>query len=268
MRKDHATFIILDLFRPVTCSPALKVDLNGRILFLKLYDRRLCPQIRKSELMPPWNNERENGYFNFVSSASGAAFVDSIELNKNSVDPTTAAQEEAFLYHECNIHYRTEVMVYRKLKQLQNLGLVPKLLATVSYTTQSTIPTLEKYFTVPGILLEYIDGYTLAGLKSTDVPVKFWPGITDAAIRTVIEVGRHGILNRDVKLQNFIVRRDLRVVQLDYAFCEFKESFESEQKWIDAKESQDEVGAVGVMMRKKIRENGGTYLYNPSALSS
>lgn len=151
---------------------------------------------------------------------------------------------------------QTETRAYRTLEQLQSQRLIPKLLATVAFETRHTIQPIEKYFTVRGILLEYIEGYNLADLKSADVPLKYWRGIADAATRTVVEVGKRGILNRDVKLQNFIVRKDLGVVQLDYSLCAFKDSYGSEREWRVATECQDEVGAVTVTMRRKIRENG------------
>lgn len=73
-------------------------------MFLKLYDRRFCPQMRKNEVTPAWNNEREREYFEFVSSDTGTTFLESLEQNKNGVDPTTVAQEESYLYKECENH--------------------------------------------------------------------------------------------------------------------------------------------------------------------
>jgi hypothetical protein len=246
----------------------MRVDLNGKHAFLKLYHRRFCPQLRKNKVTPAWNKEREGAYFNFVKSADGTEFMSSLEKDRSNVDPETTAQEEAYLYNECDMQYNTERLAYSWPKPLQTQDRIPKLLATVSFITRCTIPSLQKYFTIHGILLEYIDGYNLADLKPTEIPITYWPGITEAALRTVVDAGKLGILNTDVKLHNFIVRKDYAVVQLDYALCRFKSSYPSEQEWKEAKESEDEEGAVGVIMRRKIKDNGGSYTYKPSGLWS
>lgn len=60
---------------------------------------------------------------------------------------------------------------------------------------------------IKGILLQYINGFSLSKVQD-HAPKSEWQGIVDQAIAIVQAVGDHGILNRDVQPDNFIVQRD------------------------------------------------------------
>jgi RIO-like serine/threonine protein kinase len=85
--------------------------------------------------------------------------------------------------------------------------MIPKFLASVHLPSCDTdIPQkFLKYFDIRGILMEYIEGFSLSELK-TKTPQSQWQVICDDAIHIVNLIGDHEILNNDVCPENFLVR--------------------------------------------------------------
>ena len=82
---------------------------------------------------------------------------------------------------------------------------IPKLFATVSLRIRSTKSEYQKFFDIPGILLEHIDGFGLSNLAAK-VPKDYWQSICDDAVLTVNAAGDCGILNKDIRPDNFVFR--------------------------------------------------------------
>ena len=247
---------------PITCSPAMRVHLDGRSYLLKLYDRFLCHEIRKYYQIPPWNSEREFDFQEFMCSPQGSAFL---AMNEDDLEYESVAEEEAFIHHRCMILSSSEMRAYQAMESLQDQRRIPKLHSTVIFVKTDQQDSAE-FSIVPGILLEYIDGFTLSELTPAMIPVEHWPKLADDALETIREAGKLGVLNYDVKLHNFLVEKKThRVVQFDFAICEFSAGFESE-RWRRKKAVVDEEGTVGYLMEKKIRKNGGVYKCKPSGM--
>ena len=120
-------------------------------------------------------------------------------------------------------------------------------------------------FEVPGILLELITGYSLADLAKC-APQSSWQRICDETIRAVNLIGDHGILKQDVKPRNVLIRThdnlsECEVVVIDFALCKFREIGQSEAAWKHEKWRQDEEGAIGYVMARKL---DGAFKYWPS----
>jgi serine/threonine protein kinase len=122
------------------------------------------------------------------------------------------------------------------------------------------------FFEIPGILLEYIDGFTLSKIEQK-VPRVFWQQICDMAIQVVNIVCDHNILNEDVRPDNMIVRANkgssngYEVLMIDFALSRLRRSDETDDEWRRAKWSQDEEGAIGYVMQHRLK---GEIKYQPS----
>ena len=256
-------------------SPVMVVRLNGerKNFVLKLSDRRFAPRrprLRKSGHIDVWNEQREKEYANFVLS-SGAApkFVkymndDGASDENNMFDST---EGETYLYDQCNDLYNAETLAYRVLNGLQGQS-IPILFATVSLQIQSTTnPEYQKFFNISGILLEHIDGFHLTHLASK-VP---WQSICDDAVAIVTAASACGILNMDIRPDNFVVRKIpgrtgtvYKPILLDFALSRTQGAEESNADWNVERRTQDEEGAIGSVMQRELDKNGGGYIYRCS----
>ncbi|KAN0085523.1 hypothetical protein V8E54_001990 [Elaphomyces granulatus] len=265
------------VFEPVTMSPVMVVRLNGerKNLVLKLYDRRFCPRLRTSEHMDAWDEQREKEYVDFVLSGAAHKYVeymndDGASDETDMFDSMTDVQGETYLYERCNDLYTAETLAYRALNGLQGQS-IPILFATVSLRIQSTTnPEYQKYFDIPGILLEHIDGFRLTHLAE-NVPQPYWQSICDDAVSTVNAASACGILNKDVNPDNFVVRKIAgrtetvyKPILLDFALSRTQGAEESNEDWTEAREAQDEEGAIGCVMQLELSRIGGGYTFHHS----
>lgn len=118
-----------------------------------------------------------------------------------------------------------EVEVYDTLKNLQGT-LIPNLLATFIVTSspfsssqehedEEKEDAISKYTSNSAILLEYIDGFPLKHITHY-CPKESWKSICDDAINIILLASEKGIMNKDTRTWNFIIRRD-KVVMIDFA---------------------------------------------------
>ncbi|KAH8821870.1 hypothetical protein F5884DRAFT_769280 [Xylogone sp. PMI_703] len=185
-------------------------------------------------------------------------------------DSWTNGQKETRLYKRCRDSYNSEVMAYEALSDLQGTS-IPLIYATVSFRTRSADdPELQKYFDIPGVLLEDCAGFTLEKL-SENVPNSYWQDICDHAVSIVNSVSDHNVLNRDVKPENFLVmqsKKDSRMVyrpvMIDFGCCRVRATNESDEDWRESKRGEDEEGAIGLVMQERLKKRGGYYTYRPS----
>lgn len=82
---------------------------------------------------------------------------------ENESDDWGAAEHEALAYARVRSFYETETEVYRRLEDVQGKD-VPRLVAQVTLAHPSLLPSspsrdTDKFFEVPGILLEFIEGF-------------------------------------------------------------------------------------------------------------
>ncbi|KAE8337609.1 hypothetical protein BDV24DRAFT_139881 [Aspergillus arachidicola] len=89
----------------------------------------------------------------------------------------------------------------------------------------------------------------------------------EQAICIVHHIGDRGILNEDVKTRSFTIQNNsegmFKMLMLDFALCDFRRDYKSEEEWWEWKATQDEEGAVGFVMQSKLQ---GGFIYHRSAL--
>ena len=229
---------------------------------LKLYDRRYATELRQSYGISPFSHEIEQKFEEFVRSGDAARFIDTLETDEVTDLTWDTARDEAFLFDYCRELHKSETEAYHRLSNLQGKN-VPKLLANVQVQPSSNEEDI--LFQVPGVLLEYVEGFSLADLPKFSPPSS-WQRICDEAVSVVNLISDQGIINKDVKPRNVLVRSDghsldCAVVFIDFAQCEFAESGQSEEVWRHEKRLQDEEGAIGHVMVNKLK---GVYNYQPS----
>lgn len=233
--------------------------------------------MRRDRRVDPWTQAHEDAYLGSVQKGDALRFIAAASGDSGEGicdEPWDMGRKEAFLCGLSRKLHKCEVKTYDHLKPLQGTH-IPQFFADVSLHLPSPQSSL---FSILGILIEFIDGYTLSHLDKNSPP-STWQAICNQAIHVVDLISDNGVLDEDVKLHNFIVqnRADLsednfipenhgdppeqRVFKIDFAQCRFREDFQSEAEWKHEKWGQDEEGAVGYIMAHKWK---GIIEYKPS----
>ncbi|KAK2777462.1 hypothetical protein FQN53_002235 [Emmonsiellopsis sp. PD_33] len=276
-----ATIIQL-LEADLSCTMLVEVKdagLNGQFV-LKLFDRRFASGVRKHCEAPAWNLDIEDKYRQFVRDGDAFSLLkfcsetDDEDIRCDYLDDWNEQQREAYVQHFCLKFYNSETEVYRRLHQVQGID-IPRLFAKVCMPSHSNRSVAEEeLISCPGVLLEYIRGFSLSDLPEF-AHRESWQWICDDAIRIVNDIGDHDIRNEDVKPRNCIVRKwkdsngatHFKPVMIDFAQCVFRKEGQDDNDWRFWKAIVDEEGAIGVVMHGKARRLGGGYHYEQSAQS-
>ncbi len=256
----------------VACAMVVDVDGSpGGTAFYKLYDRRYNRASRRDNGIYPWVPQFEEAYIRAVQTGTVHQFLHKLHHVKNFRRETEDDWEdwecEAFLADECLQTFLYEAAVYEALREHQGKK-IPRVLAAVDLNL--TPPGVEDHelFHAKGILLEYIDGFDLFDLPD-HAPRSAWQAIVDDAIAAVHILGDHNILDEDRHLRNFIVSPkpdgEFHVFMIDFGYCKFRGKDESDLAWANAKFTQDEEGAVGLVMKGKLGDLGFNLRYERSS---
>ena len=238
---------------------------------LKLYDWRFAIVLRRYRKAELWTPATEEIYKQYVLHGRADKLFEILDEpldNEESGDDSDSddeekcdanlkmGQNEGFLHHHCGKIYSREVRAYESLRDLQE-QIIPKFLAHVHLPSCDTdIPQqFLKYFDIRGILIEYIEGFNLSELE-IKAPKSQWQVICDNAIDIVHLIGDHRILNNDVCPENFLVRSNpegkYQVFQIDFSDAHHRDGL-SWEKWRERKYSFDEEGAIGLVMKQRLK---------------
>lgn len=257
---------------PRTLSCCMIVDLLGEgcpdnPAFLKLYDRRFSEQLRSDHGIDPWKRDAEKEYLNAVRTGAARQFLHNLhtipDFEEDTEETWDDGQIEAFLTGQVDELFDTEATVYDTLRDIQG-KLVPRLIARVHLPLSLPdagigLTDAAELLHIKGVLLQYIDGFSLSKVQD-HAPKSEWQGIVDQAVAIVQAVGDHGVLNRDVRPDNFIVQRYrsgcYRVFMIDFGLARLRGWNETDRDWAKAKLNKDEEGAVGLVMKKRLAREG------------
>ena len=267
---------VRQLQKPRTLSCGMVVDIldgcdQGGIqpttAFLKLFDRRFADQLREREGIDPWTKDMEESYIKFVQSGRVHKFLHDLhhvkDFQEETEDDWDDAENEAFLADKLLKLYTTETATYNALRNYQGC-VIPRLSAEINLDL--TPPNAngedsqpEELFRVKGILLQYIDGFCLSDLADR-APQSSWQNIVDQAISIVHVLGDNNIMNEDVRHGNFMVSPEdsggYRVFMIDFGLCIFRGQDESDRDWGRKKITEDEEGAIGLVMKMRLERHG------------
>jgi hypothetical protein len=267
---------------------------------LKLYDWRYAVQLRKDNKIDPWTNEHETAYIGFVCSGKAKDFIDKLRNDEDFEEPEEGwniAENETYLFSTCANMFHAETAVYETLHAYQG-NQIPRLIAPVTSGIESlnehnsdlhhlvcaqpsgsdaialdidqvdTKAPGTELLTINGILIEFIEGFTLTNLNQDNADKSSWQSIIDQAIQNINLLSDNDILNEDVRGSNILVspisNGVYRVCAIDFAECRFRDKSESDLEWGRAKWTQDEEGAVGLVMKSKLAKQGFKLNYEPS----
>ncbi|KAL2010738.1 hypothetical protein VTN00DRAFT_6545 [Thermoascus crustaceus] len=255
-------------------------DAEGPLAVLKLYDRRGSKDLRKREqagFRSPeeeedylWNSKNEEGYVEFVESGDAAKYQK--RIFDEGIQPENTAEMETLLHDYCEEFFAAETSFYSRIEPLQGRE-VPRLMATVSYEIQRTEnPEYQHLLSVPGIIMELIDGFPLFEIPS-HIDKEHWQTVVDSAVSTIDKMGAmYGVLNKAISAKENIKvrtvqgddgRTSYQVFFYDFAFSSTRDDFDTETEWLEAKQCQDERGAVGWVMREELdRWQPGYYQFS------
>jgi len=267
--------------RPWTLSCGMVITIEGPSsrpetgdqAFLKMFDRRGAQQIRQDNGIDAWNEEIEQEFVKGLSIGKVEEFLEKLRTVPNFQDETEeewdAAENEAFLTAELRKCFDAEVATYARLQENQGKA-IPRLFDVVTLNTDLPNVKLnlqqQELYRPKGVLLQYLPGFSLTTLAD-NAPKESWQGIVDQAIQIVHILDDHGILNADVRPDNFIIvpkDDEYQVFMIDFGQCRFRREDESDEQWGRAKWIQDEEGAVGYVMRMMLRKVGFELRYEPS----
>ncbi|KAK0644225.1 hypothetical protein B0T16DRAFT_392612 [Cercophora newfieldiana] len=117
------------------------------------------------------------------------------------------------------------------------------------------------YFRVPGILVEYIDGFSLTDLGTTpDIPRSKWHGIIQQAADAARYINDAGVINDDCQPRNVMVQREnLQPFHIDLAQCFFSDDL-GWKYFGELRYRRDNQGAIGAIMLVKVKRQTGLRL--------
>jgi len=272
---------ILKVMEPITLSVVLQVEImSGQrhldglcgTAILKLFDRRFADGLREGKygslkgIVKPWNPDYDADFI---------AAIQEDPDDKTEFKDWTIPQLEALLYRECMTLYQAERKAYEHLAPLQG-EYVPKLYANGWLEDSSRGIHLQ----IPGLLLEFIPGFSLRNVADY-VPEDTLQALCDEAISVLNRIDDLGILNKDVRLDNVLIRQKrsdatqettYKPVFIDFALSEVRDDFSAEE-WTVMKCQRDEEGALGHVAQMHLRKITGTrkkkttlfpFVYTPS----
>ncbi|KAF5019283.1 hypothetical protein F66182_8715 [Fusarium sp. NRRL 66182] len=226
---------------------------NQSEAFLKMFDRRFAEQIRQDNGIDAWSGDMEQEFLTALTSGRAEEFLRKLQtvldFQRDTEDDWDAAENEVYLATELRKCFASEIATYARLEEYQG-KIIPRFLASFILDVPSSNMALttqqQELFKQQGILLQYLAGFSLSTLVD-NAPETSWQAIVDQAIEIVHVLGDHGILNADVRPDNFIVvpkDDSYQVFMIDFGQCRFRRENESDAEWGRAKWRQDEEGAV------------------------
>ena len=112
----------------------------------------------------------------------------------------------------------------------------------------------NEYFVIGGILVEYVEGFSLTDLGVQPyVPRERWHGIVQRAVDAAHDINDSGVINCDCQPRNVMVdRRTLEPKHIDFAQC----LFVGDMGWKEFRELKYSLGnhrAIGSVMVAKLK---------------
>ena len=200
-----------------------------RTAILKMHDRRFSPSLRRG-YNTSYDEDAQRAWREYVREGRAPALFpfmrekacreDEGELveTDSETDPSSDEEDkvprtpaetvtkngkrEGIIQWKALDLWHCETRAYAKLAHLQG-HCIPRLLAVVHLTVPSTPPGLlsgkdNEYFTIGGILTEYVEGFNLADLGvRASVPRERWQGIIQSAVNAAHDINDSSVINCD-----------------------------------------------------------------------
>lgn len=273
----------------ITISPVLEVQLHipgyDRAI-LKLYDRRTGgPRSRA-----PYNEGAESAWQDCVRSGLAKEIVEDLQYeddmrkarrlgiadetdNETSDDDdednddsrNEVQEQEAWIYHTVQRFYTTEVRAYSELQSLQGRCIPRFITSVIDNSPKRPADLPAAFFQIPGILLEYIDGFTLAdiALHIPDQP-RVWETVVKNAMAVAEAINNAGVLHNDCQPRNVLIANpkqgQYQSYFIDFAHCAFKTDYKDTEDFLNDDGflchllARDNRRAIALLMIKRIEQ--------------
>ncbi|KAG8730062.1 hypothetical protein FRC10_003165 [Ceratobasidium sp. 414] len=212
-------------------------------MILKVYDRRFAYSMReyRSAKLPTYDSEAS--YYRYISSGRAPEGIDAINAERDIYFDRKLDDPPELLEHLL----ATKISPYFDSERLSDLQghYIPIFYGATRFIGGLSIPDLDP--PVRGVLLEVIPGIILDTIQPHLVNID---ALISDAIRIVDLCGDTGILNKDVRLGNFIVKHDGSVVMIDFALARLRGMEEDDLAWKRAKWGEDEEGCIGYIAER------------------
>ncbi|KAF5637159.1 kinase-like domain protein [Fusarium sp. NRRL 52700] len=154
------------------------------------------------------------------------------------LEPGGQAKFEAALWWEARSHFEAEVDAYKRLKELQGV-FIPRMYASVRLSSSSASVDMSEYYSVNGILLQFISGWSLDSCPR----------------KVVVDADSHQPFIIDLAQCYF--KDQLFKVWEHFGFGEGQEDWTPEAKWCESVRCRDNPGSMGLPMQSKLRRVKG-----------
>ncbi|QRV97306.1 hypothetical protein RhiJN_25325 [Ceratobasidium sp. AG-Ba] len=252
---------VVHTYTPFTISPVMKLSIDhtepvapndfGNFstglpseVILKVFDRRFAQELRAHYKGKPVTFDSEQAYQNYLAAGPADDIPKLAEEIKAVVGPKFRYKDapqhlfEHFITLTMSPYFEDECAAYQQLVSLQGHD-IPIFYGTTRFIHGLIIPDLNP--PVEGVLLEVIPGI---GLDKIDPSVVNLDAAISNAMRIVRDYTKLGLLNMDVRLGNFIIKPDRKLVLIDFAQSRLREEDETDEEWWEDKKGQDELGRL------------------------
>jgi hypothetical protein len=239
-----------------------------QVAVLKLFDWRHAKGLRSSLGRDPWTPYQQDLYTEFVLGGNAQKLLSTMKATGLFEEGTPSDLEnlewELYMWYICNGFFDNEVATYKHLSLQQGIQ-IPKFYHVVGTPLDKYSQSgSNKMLRIPGILLEYISGFTLAELPYK-APRDHWATIIKDAVEVVHMLSDNDVRNEDIRLPNFVIRPGVdpmeghmkyKVFMIDFGHCQIREENESDEDWGFAKWNIDEEGALILAVKAKLIKHG------------
>lgn len=240
------------------------------VAVLKVFDRRFATQFRDDEGIPSWSVEIEQQYRQYILDENEDAekFITKLEdwdySCINDIRNGSAARREAFLQFRLGEMFQSEVRTYNTLSEYQGIH-IPQFYSPVTVLQTFDTEPPEKHTIVHGVLIEYLQGFSLMDLP-THAPKEHWQSIGDDAMGITRCLTAKDVLNNDVSRRNFLICKDekrgtFKAFMFDFGMCEFREDFANDEYWREEKYMFNEESRMDRLLKEML---GPDFIYSPS----
>ncbi|KAG9499666.1 hypothetical protein J7337_008125 [Fusarium musae] len=265
-------------------SIVVRVNFDTGCVILKLYDRRFGAQFRECyDENIPYCDKAKAAYHAFLQRDAMEPFLQELDDERSTpgVIPRIAidirdeldgvARFEAALWRNADKAFKTETEVYTRMQDLQGV-LIPKLYATVRVVTAKENKQEDEYLDIHGILLEPIAGCSLNDLiAATCAPTtkEEWFSIAQSAVHSTHEINKRGIVLDDSTPRNVVIDQTThQAFIVDFSECFFRdtmsdrwakeaEGWNAEAEYCEVVRANDNPGAIGLPMARRVRKKFG-----------
>ncbi|CAH0046172.1 unnamed protein product [Clonostachys solani] len=268
------------------------IEVTGKLVFLKLYDRRFSPTFRERWDVKPWTPAIEEDLLEFSMAGSARDALDAWRDNPQMEYDFSAPDyhKEALISEIMAEEFEKESDAYSVLRAHQG-KFIPRLIASVmmqigpvSMVGNEPLPLLDdplilghspEMFEIDGFLMVYYEGFPATEIACQSDPGD-WQHLKNRCVATVGHVmDSDAILHEDIRPKNVVITpdehcvRNFRIIMTDFRSTLMRDT-ETDQEWADMKKRYDEKGMMQVKLENPPRprrdvESQGYRSYTASA---